>query len=1241
MAHGQAQTRIFLHPAVLDQKKFDELISRLSWYFGPLSHKLDSIRAIVGPELSRRVIPPPDLDPAVTALAPKILDLLCAIDGDTDALLSDIRHDRDILLVWSKSAADDIAGTVAAMRKHGRYYEIDPDQTKMEGSFLLWAGARNLVDAEEVLETSRRRLAEFVATIKTDKVYVFGTGPSLSDYVANHDFDDGVCIVSNSMVKNTALLTALKPRVIVAGDPLFHAGVSRYAAEFRRCLTDALDLTGAVFCVPMRDHHIYQAALPERLRERLIAIPFDAARPYNCDLRKNLYVNPKANVLTLFLLPIASTLAREVRIVGCDGRPLDEDEYFWAHDKAAQFNDEMDNIKRVHPGFFLQNYADYYADHCKVTAESVEALEREGRTVRSMTPSYVPALRDRYADPLEQPGRVGEVISIDPDALGNFGHFLSYDGRLRDQAERLGVAFGVFGNKAFDKSQVDGWNCLEPVFSLHSWTVGNRPKGPAPEDVATFERELSRALELRRARGLTRATALYMYCGSLPHLGVLMNVIEAYPECRVNLNLFWTSFIPYREPAYVAQWRDTLERALAHPRVTVTTPTESLSSNLEQAFGLRVPVAPHPSTTFTDDVLERFTGPRPLSATPLVLFPGGMRPEKGFVESCAVAARLERELGRELRVVLRAYEPPNVPKGMVAVRDSLSGTSVEVATEDLDDAAFARFMDKADLIVLPYKSEAFRERTSGLLIDAMLLGRPVVVLEDTWLADIAVRAGFGVAAKDDPDSILAAIRFALDHHAELCAAAVRYRSTYLASESWSRLLYDIVTSGSAPDAPATWAPPARPAVGDVDALMRLKGRHAGQRCFIMGNGPSLNRMDLGKLAGETVFACNGIDLLFDRIDWRPAYYACVDSRVLPDRAPEIRAMLAANPEMIGFFPEILHAHDGSGDRLATRELLGPQSNAVLFNEVANDPSAGLAGMFSLDVADRVVMPFTVTVTMLQLAAWMGFSEMYLIGCDTAYSIPDSVKQEGALSEDGARLLLTSTLDDDPNHFDPRYFGKGRRWHNPQVSQMTMHYGYAKRALDMIGLKAFNATAGGNLEVFPRADFESLFKPPTKPASTPAERKDTGRSLVILAGAGGGSSDLGDPASATMALSSALVGDPMPKPTYLVATAAETPGRIGVKLGDSSLRRALATTDFARKLNGHQKVLGLDSMRSSIGLPPGVTPSELGVALLWAEALGFDDISVIGAGSGGTPDDVWLKVATERLKNHGVVVRFLE
>jgi len=121
----------------------------------------------------------------------------------------------------------------------------------------------------------------------------------------------------------------------------------------------------------------------------------------------------------------------------------------------------------------------------------------------------------------------------------------------------------------------------------------------------------------------------------------------------------------------------------------------------------------------------------------------------------------------------------------------------------------------------------------------------------------------------------------------------------------------------------------------------------------------------------------------------------------------------------------------------------------------------------------LVIPNTVTITMMQLAYHLGFDEIYLIGCDTSYTVPNTVVQEGPALSTGEGLFLTSTADDDPNHFDPTYFGRDRAWHQPKVEDMIGHYQQCKAVLDELGVAVFNATVGGQLEVFPRVDYRDV------------------------------------------------------------------------------------------------------------------------------------------------------------------------
>ncbi|HCN91965.1 FkbM family methyltransferase [Hyphomonas sp. UBA5107] len=282
-----------------------------------------------------------------------------------------------------------------------------------------------------------------------------------------------------------------------------------------------------------------------------------------------------------------------------------------------------------------------------------------------------------------------------------------------------------------------------------------------------------------------------------------------------------------------------------------------------------------------------------------------------------------------------------------------------------------------------------------------------------------------------------------------------------------------------------------------DDLTKFRGLHSGKRCFVMGNGPSLNEMDLNKLEGEYVFGCNSIFLLFDRIKWRPTFYTCVDSRVLPDRAKDIDEMLAGLPSTLAFFPNEVVEHSGDERRFPTRTIIPPAKGRHYFKERPNSLQHPPYSMFSADINDHIVQPYTVAITMLQIAAYMGFSEIYLIGCDTSYTVPEDAIKEGVKADGEIGLALTSTADTDPNHFDPSYFGAGRKWHDPQPHMMIEHHRHARDACEKLGVKVYNATVGGKLEVYVRRDFDSLFESAPKPAVAPPAAKAAIRDSAIL------------------------------------------------------------------------------------------------------------------------------------------------
>ena len=230
-------------------------------------------------------------------------------------------------------------------------------------------------------------------------------------------------------------------------------------------------------------------------------------------------------------------------------------------------------------------------------------------------------------------------------------------------------------------------------------------------------------------------------------------------------------------------------------------------------------------------------------------------------------------------------------------------------------------------------------------------------------------------------------------------------------------------------------------------LARLRRREAGKRVFILANGPSLNLTDVDRLSGEASIASNAVFLLFERKRFRPTYYTIEDVLVAEDRAAEAAALEGCWK----IFPDDV------------RRFIPADERTVY----VNFPRQYEGGpRFSDDGLRCMYWGGTVTFMNMQLAYYLGASEIYLIGFDHAYSKPDV--------RDAVDGYVITSQTRDANHFDPRYFGPGYRWHDPNVERMERAYRVAKAFFDERGVRVFNATAGGQLEVFPRVDFDSLF-----------------------------------------------------------------------------------------------------------------------------------------------------------------------
>lgn len=226
-----------------------------------------------------------------------------------------------------------------------------------------------------------------------------------------------------------------------------------------------------------------------------------------------------------------------------------------------------------------------------------------------------------------------------------------------------------------------------------------------------------------------------------------------------------------------------------------------------------------------------------------------------------------------------------------------------------------------------------------------------------------------------------------------------------------------------------------------EKILEYKGIHNNERCFIVATGPSLCVDDLNTLHDnhEICISMNRIYNIFSKTEWRPDYYVIEDKKMIEDLSEELAGLELPHK----FVP---------AEPASYWELENAQSS-IKFNMIMQNYDSVNMG-FSRYLEKFVYNGRTVTYACLQLAAYMGFREIYLLGVDFNY---------------------TTDIYAACNHFEGYHnYYKEIRLNDVYPELQQLSYERAKQACELQGIKIYNATRGGKLEVFERKSFDKLF-----------------------------------------------------------------------------------------------------------------------------------------------------------------------
>lgn len=228
-------------------------------------------------------------------------------------------------------------------------------------------------------------------------------------------------------------------------------------------------------------------------------------------------------------------------------------------------------------------------------------------------------------------------------------------------------------------------------------------------------------------------------------------------------------------------------------------------------------------------------------------------------------------------------------------------------------------------------------------------------------------------------------------------------------------------------------------------IKQLKNINKGKRCFVVATGPSLNKIDFNLLKNEDLISMNRGYMIEAKFDISLNYLMCIDNRTQLKQFTESYNDLNHIPT---FYDFRLHK---MFDKLPNRYFI-----LTRFSPRFMDSNGSIFGNGK-----------SVTYTCIQLAYYLGYSEVYIIGKDHSYST--NAKAGTAVNVDSKTQ----------NHFFKGYYNKKQIYDAPDYTGEEFAYKVALNHYTKNNRLIKDATIGGKLDIFPKIKFEDIFEDNSK------------------------------------------------------------------------------------------------------------------------------------------------------------------
>jgi glycosyltransferase involved in cell wall biosynthesis len=197
---------------------------------------------------------------------------------------------------------------------------------------------------------------------------------------------------------------------------------------------------------------------------------------------------------------------------------------------------------------------------------------------------------------------------------------------------------------------------------------------------------------------------------------------------------------------------------LARGRARFATDSRKLAFEYKHLCGIEPDVFPSPRIAPSAPPAPPAPPVRVPGAPVIFSCLGPARFEKGIdVMQAAIRLYLERHPEGRARFVIQWNDPILDVVGAIYPPDPAlrADPRVELIEQTMSSAAYDAAVARTDCMLLPYRRASYFARISGVAVEAVTAGVPVIYTRDTWNEDLVLDLGAGIGVADNDVSGLA------------------------------------------------------------------------------------------------------------------------------------------------------------------------------------------------------------------------------------------------------------------------------------------------------------------------------------------------------------------------------------------------------------------------------------------------------------------------------------------------------